>query len=68
MLRSNLRTVMEMRGVSFRNLERISGVSLRTIHKARKDGHGNIESCTLSTLSALAGALGVSVKDLFEEV
>ncbi len=68
MLRNNLRAVMESRGISFRDLERLSGVSLRTIHKARQDGQGNIESCTLSTLGALAKALNVNVKDLFEEV
>lgn len=67
MLRSNLRKVMESKGMSFRELERISGISLKTINKARRDGYGNIESCTLSTLSSIAAALCVSVKDLFDE-
>lgn len=64
---SNIRRLMEERGVSYRELEVLSGVSHGTIHKARNDGEGKIESCTLATLAQIARALGVQVKDLFDE-
>lgn len=64
---SNIKRLMEERGLSFRGLETLSGVTLKTIHRARQDGEANIESCTLATLAQLARALGVQVKDLFEE-
>lgn len=64
---SNIRQLMERSGVTYRDLEALSGLSLGTIHKARNDGEGKIESCTLATLAQIARALGVQVKDLFEE-
>ncbi len=67
MISSNIKMLMDERGLSFRGLETLSGVTLKTIHRARQDGEGNIESCTLATLAQLARALGVQVKDLFEE-
>jgi DNA-binding Xre family transcriptional regulator len=41
-----------------------TGLSTCTIHRARGDMIGR---CTLDTLTSIAGALGVKVKDLFEE-
>ena len=64
MFRSNLAQVMERKGVSIRVLADECGLSKETISRARDE---RIQHCTLETLAAIAGALGVKVKNLFEE-
>jgi DNA-binding Xre family transcriptional regulator len=51
--------------VSVRALQEQTGRALETLQRARGP---LIRECRLSTLEAIAGALGVKVKDLFEEV
>lgn len=63
-MRSNVKKIMEEKGVAILPLAQKAGVSQRTIQKARD---GRIESCTLKTLDKLATALDCKVKDLFEE-
>lgn len=43
-----------------------AGVSRQALHKARSNE--GIAQCRLSTLARIASALGVSTKDLYEEV
>lgn len=64
MLKSNLKEIMEKKNVTVRGLAEGTELSTRTIQKARDE---RIESCTLKTLVAIAGVLGVKVKRLFEE-
>jgi DNA-binding Xre family transcriptional regulator len=64
MLVSNLTSMMEEKGVTVLGLADKAGVSTRTIMRARGP---KISRCTLETLATIAGALGVKVKDLFDE-
>lgn len=68
MIVSKLKQIMEARKVSIRRLVRDSGLSEETILRARRGGgQGQLGSCTLLTMEALAKALGVKIKDLFKE-
>jgi len=64
MFSSNLKGLMQERGVTFQNLVEKSGLSRQTIHKARQDE--GIAECRLSTLGRIAYALNVPVKKLFD--
>ncbi len=55
------RELRESKGMSTRVLAREAGVSTETIHAIE---HGRRQP-TITTLSKLAGALGVEVKDFF---
>lgn len=55
---------MARKGMTYRALAERSGVSGETINRARG---ALIAECRLSTLVALARALDVRVKDLFDE-
>lgn len=65
MITSNVKEIMKKKGIKIRDLAK-TGVSSATMVKARSDE--GIAECRLSTLSRIAKALGVDVKDLFEEV
>ncbi|MGA2937490.1 MAG: helix-turn-helix transcriptional regulator [Syntrophobacteraceae bacterium] len=69
MLVSRVKQVMEARGFTIKQLVEASGLAEETIMRARRGGGtGQLGSCTLQTLEIMANALGVKVKDLFEEV
>ena len=61
---SNVRKLMEDKGKTFQDVVKESGLSRQTIHKARQDD--GISECRLSTLTRIADALGVDVKETFE--
>jgi len=63
MFKSNLKALMELKKVTFRELEQASGISRQTLSDARTDS--GIAKCRLSTLGRIAQALGVGTKDLF---
>ena len=65
MIASNLKILMKEKKVTVRALQEQRGRALETLQRARGP---LIRECRLSTLEAIAGALGVKVKDLFEEV
>ena len=65
MIKSNIRQLMEEKKITIRVLLDEIGISSQTINRARGP---LIRECRLSTLEAIAGALDVKVKDLFEEV
>ena len=64
MLKSKIKEVMEEKGVTYVMLEKSTGFSSQTITRARGE---MIRECRLSTLEAIAKALGVKICDLFEE-
>ena len=66
MIISHVKSLMKEKKKTFLDMVADSGLSRQTIHKARSDE--GIAECRLSTLSRIAKALGVDVKDLFEEV
>jgi len=63
-IQSNLKELMESKGVTVRGLSEMTGLSTRTVMFARGP---QILQCRLETLATIAAALGVRVKDLFEE-
>lgn len=65
MIKSNLKELMEKRGITYKHLEDKTKISSQTITRARGP---LISECRLSTLEVIAQALQVSIKDLFEEV
>lgn len=65
MIVSNIAKIMVKKKISCRNLAKRSGVAGHTITRARGK---LIYECKLSTLDALAKALGVELKSLFDEV
>lgn len=64
MIRTNLKNIMQEKGVTIISLGEKTGLSTRTIRHARSE---QIANCRLSTLATIAGALGVRTKDLYEE-
>jgi len=64
MIRTNLKNIMQEKGVTIIGLGERTGLSTRTIRHARSD---QIMNCRLSTLATIAAALGVRTKDLYEE-
>lgn len=64
MITSKVKKAMEEKGMTVRGLAEKTGLALETIMRARGDMIGR---CTLDTLATIATALGVKVKDLFEE-
>ena len=65
MFQSNVKQIMERKGITLRKLAELSEVSKQTIVKARS-GSG-ISECRLSTLGRVAKALEVGTKELYEE-
>ena len=65
MIISNIRAIMKEKGKTILALADEARLAKQSIDRARGP---LIRECRLSTLEAIAGALGVKVKDLFEEV
>ena len=69
MLVSHVKRIMEERGISITKLMELTGLANETIQRARRGGGpGQLGSCSLLTLEAIARALDVRICDLFEEV
>ncbi|WP_027190357.1 helix-turn-helix domain-containing protein [Fundidesulfovibrio putealis] len=65
MIVGRLREIMEEQGVTIQGLATDANLAERTIKRLR----GNeFRQCRMETLEAIASALDVRVKDLFEEV
>lgn len=64
MTTSLLKGLMEDKAMTVRGMAQASGLTEKTIMRARGDMIGR---CTLDTLATIAGALDCRVKDLFEE-
>lgn len=64
MILSNIRELMNKKGLTIRELSQQTGLSSRTLNRARGP---LIAECRLSTLVAIAAALGVTTKDLYTE-
>ena len=64
MLTSNVKRIMQEKGVTIRAMSESTGLSLETISRARKE---HISLCRLNTLEIIASYLRCKVKDLFEE-
>ena len=65
MIVSNIKAIMKEKGKTILALADEARLAKQSIDRARGP---LIRECRLSTLEAIAGALGVKVKDLFEEV
>lgn len=66
MLRSRIDDLLWEKRMRPVELIRRSKLASETVLRARKDE--TISACTLKTLEAIAEALGVKIKDLFDEV
>lgn len=64
MIQSNVKNIMKSCSVTYVELEALTGLSSQTITRARSS---RIREISLGKLETIAHALGVSVKDLFEE-
>ena len=64
MITSNVRKIMEDRGITIREMVAKAGLSDKTILRARCS---RINECRVYTLEAIAKILECKVKDLFEE-
>jgi DNA-binding Xre family transcriptional regulator len=64
MITSNVRKIMEYRGITIRDMVAKTGLSDKTILRARCS---RINECRVYTLEAIAGFLDCKVKDLFDE-
>ena len=64
MFSSNIKKIMKEKKLTIRQLESETGMSTRTLNKARSND--GISECRLSTLARIADALGVDVKEAFE--
>lgn len=65
MMKSNLKKIMDEKGITVRGLATLSGCSFVTVIKARTDE--GIERCTLGILRKLADALEVTVSELYSQ-
>jgi DNA-binding Xre family transcriptional regulator len=61
---SNVREIMESKGVTIMKLVEVTQLPKRIIQNARCD---EIKTCKLETLAIIAQGLGVKIKDLFDE-
>ena len=64
MLRSNLKPLMEQRGITLKQMVEDTGLAEMTLIRARR---GQIGACRLDTLVSIARYLGCTVNDLFSE-
>jgi len=64
MLKSKVKPAMSDANVTMRALVAKTGLSMQTVNRARGP---MIVRCTLETLATIAVALGVKIKDLFDE-
>lgn len=65
MIISNIKQIMNQKKITIRALCSTTDLSLETICRARDE---RFVTCTVVTLEAIAKALGVKVKDLFDEI
>ncbi len=65
MITSRIKNIMESKGMTYAGLERLTGLSSQTVTRARSP---RIREMTLGTLSVIADALDVNIKDLFDEI
>ena len=65
MIRSNVKLLMEKRGVTLKQMVAETGLAEMTLVRARRE---QIASCRLDTLIVIADYLGCQVSDLFEVV
>lgn len=66
MFTSKVKEAMKSRNTTIRDLVAETGLSSKTVNKARQDE--GISECRLSTLGRIADALSVGTKDLYDEV
>jgi DNA-binding Xre family transcriptional regulator len=64
MITSNVKKIMENKGVTIRGMIAKTGLADVTILRARRH---QITQCRLNTLETIAQCLGCKVKDLFDE-
>jgi len=64
MLTSNVKKLMEEKGVTIRMMVAKTGLADVTILRARRE---QIIQCRLVTLESIAKCLGCKIKDLFDE-
>jgi DNA-binding Xre family transcriptional regulator len=64
MIKSQLKEIMQSKGVTMTQLANDAGIAIETIRRARGD---EIRLCRLETLEAIAKALKVKISDLFKE-
>lgn len=64
MIISQLKTIMDEKAVTYEKLQELTGISSQTIARARGP---RIVECSLGKLEAMAWALGVTTKDLYED-
>ena len=64
MISSKVSEIMKDKGMTYEAIQKATGLSPQTVARARGP---RIGTCTLNTLAAIAGALGVRTKDLYEE-
>ena len=62
MIQSNLKALMEKKGVTLKQMVRDTGISEMTIIRARRE---QIKACRLETLIIMAKYLECGVEDLF---
>ncbi|MDR1241801.1 MAG: helix-turn-helix domain-containing protein [Deltaproteobacteria bacterium] len=65
MFTSNIKEIMKKKKMAIRDMVAVTGLSSKTINKARQDD--GISECRLSTLARIGGALGVKTKRLYDE-
>ncbi len=65
MIRLRIREIAEEKGYNMSSLSRKSDVSFKTVKRLWKDPY---QTANTDTLEKLAKALGVSVRDLIEDV
>jgi DNA-binding Xre family transcriptional regulator len=63
-IKSRLKWIMQKKGLTMAKLAQDSGVAIETIRRARGD---ELRLCRMETLEAIAKALNVRIRDLFEE-
>ena len=64
MITSNVKRLMEEKGITIRKMVELTGLADVTILRSRREA---IVQCRLSTLETIALCLKCKVKDLFEE-
>ena len=65
MIKSKVKELMSAKNITYEQLEKKTGLSSRTITRARSH---LISECRLSTLRLIAKELGVQISDLYEDL
>ena len=64
-MKSHVKVHMKIRHLKLQELSDLSGVTVRTLMRARDDEQ--LRTCTIGTLEKIARVLGVSVNELFTD-